>query len=171
MTVEKLNRHIDIDQLHSRLLYLGLVMDVLIPMILLFIGAFLKSRGVGANVGDSLKILFFALIIAGASDIPVVYIIKKSFLSARTQKTYQKEKYGEMEVESVLFRWGILIFSLSLSPTIYGLVYYFLGGTFERFVLFVAITMFCFLIFKPKLDEIRSFVENRLKPLENVEKL
>lgn len=137
--MEKLNRPVEVDQLHTRLLHLGLVMDVLIPMILLFIGAFLKSRGVGADVGDSLKILFFALIIAGASDIPVVYIIKKSFLSARTQKTCQKEKYGEMEVESVLFRWGILIFSLS--PTIYGLVYYFLGGTFERFVLFVAITM------------------------------
>ena len=168
--MEKLNRHADIDQVHSRLLHLGLVMDVLIPMILLSVGAFLKSRGVGANVGDSLKILFFALLIAGASDIPVVYIIKKSFLSARTQKTYSKEKYGEMEVEPVLFRWGILIFSLSLSPTIYGLVYYFLGGTLERFVLFAAITLFCFLVFKPKQGEIRSFMDNRLKPIENVEK-
>jgi hypothetical protein len=159
MKMEKSNRPVEVDQLHTRLLYLGLVMDVFIPMILLSIGAFLKSRGVEANVGDSLKILFFALIIAGVSEIPVVYIIKKSFLSARTQKTYQKEKYSEMEVLPVLIRWGILIFSLSLSPTIYGLVYYLLGGTFERFIIFVAITMFCFLIFKPKLDEIRSFVD------------
>jgi hypothetical protein len=159
MKMEKFNRPVEVDQVHTRLLYLGLVMDVLIPLILLFTGAFLKSRGVEANVGDSLKILFFALIIAGASDIPVVFIIKKSFLSARTQKTYQKENYKEVLIEPVLFRWGILIFSLSLSPTIYGLVYYLLGGTFERFVLFAAITLFCFLMFKPKQEEMRSFVD------------
>lgn len=168
--MEKLYRPVDVEQIHTKLLNLGLVMNVLIPIALLALGAFLKKRGVGTNAGDSLKILFLALMIAGLTEIPVICIVKKSFLSAQTQRTSPKEIYREIAAEQFLFRWGILIFSLSLSPSIYGLVYYFLGGTFERFVLFVAITLFCFLVFKPKLEEIRSFVDNRLRFSENTKR-
>jgi hypothetical protein len=163
--MEALNRQVDIDRVHFRLLNLGLVLNVLVPVILLSVGAFLKSKGVGLSSGGNLKILFLVLMVAGVGEIPLIYVMRRSFLSAR--KAFQEESAGHVATEKVLFQWGVLIFSLSLSPTIYGLVYYLLGGSLERFVLFVAITLFCFLMFKPKLEEISSFVERQADKTDN----
>ena len=162
--METLNSRVDIDRVHSRLLNLGLVLNVLVPGILLSAGVFLKARGVCGSPGSDLGILFWVLIAVALSEIPVIYIIKRSFLSGR--KAFQKSR-GHATAEQSLLQWGMIIFSLSLAPTIYGLVYYLLGGTLERFVLFVAITLFCFLVFKPKLEEISSFVKKQADKTDN----
>ena len=47
-------------------------------------------------------------------------------------------------MERNLLSFAIVIFALCFSPTIYGLIYYILGGTWERFALFVAITFLLF---------------------------
>ena len=47
---------------------------------------------------------------------------------------------------------------MCLSPTIYGFVYYILGGTLEWFVIFACITLICFRFFKPGLEQVRRFV-------------
>ena len=156
--METLNNHVDIDRLHSRLLHLGLIMSVVVPMILLALGVFLKSRGISINTGASLKFYFFGLIIVAAGDIPIIYLVKRSSLTGR--KTFH-ESHPQVSAERLLFQWCILIFSISLSPSIYGMVYYLLGGAFDRFVLFTAITLLCFMLFKPKDKEIRSFIERR----------
>ena len=57
-------------------------------------------------------------------------------------------------LEQNLLTFGIVIFALCFSPTIYGLVYYLLGGTWEHFALFVAITFLFFQLFKPKMEEL-----------------
>lgn len=159
-----LNRQVDIDRVHSRLLNLGLVLNVLVPGILLCVGAFLKSKGVCLSSVSNLKILFLVLMIAGVGEIPLIYIMRRSFLSGR--KAFQKSR-GHATAEQSLLQWGVIIFSLALAPTIYGLVYYLLGGTLERFVLFVAITLFFFLVFKPKLEEIDSFVKKQADKTDN----
>ena len=162
--METLNSRVDIDRVHSRLLNLGLVLNVLVPVILLSAGVFLKARGVCGSPGSDLGILFWVLIAVALSEIPVIYIIKRSFLSG--SKDFQKSR-GHATAEQSLLQWGVIIFSLALAPTIYGLVYYLLGGTLERFVLFVAITLFCFLVFKPKLEEISSFVKKQADKTDN----
>lgn len=160
--METLNNHVDIDQLHSRLLNLGLMLNVLVPGMLLALGAFIKSKGIGLNIGSNLRFIFWGLIIVAMGDIPIIYLLKRSSLFSR--KVFH-ENHPQVQAEQLLFRWGILTFSLSLAPSIYGLVYYLIGGTFERFVLFVAITLLCFMLFKPKENDIRSFVEERTEPM------
>lgn len=157
--METLNSHVDIDRVYTRLLYLGLIMNVLFPMILLALGTFLKSNGLSSNVGFNLKGFFLVMIVIAIGEIPVIYLVKRSSLASR--KACQ-ERQGRLKAENTLFQWGILIYFLSLSPTIYGLIYYLLGGTFEHFVLFIAITLLCFMLFKPKEKEIHSFVEKLL---------
>ena len=164
--MEALNRRTDVDRVHTRLLNLGLLLNVLVPVILLSVGVFLSGRGVGFSLGSNLKILFLVLMISALAEIPLIYIMRRNFLSSR--KVFQKESHGQMTPEQALFQWGVLIFSLSLAPTIYGLVYYLLGGSVERFVLFIAITLFCFLVFKPKLEEISSFVKRQINTEEDV---
>jgi len=162
--MKTLNGHVDIDRVHTRLLNLGLVLDVLVPVILISVGAFLKARGVGESARGDLRVFFWALIVVALSEIPVIHIIKRDFLSG--SKAFQKNR-GHATAEKTLLQLGVIIFSLSLAPTIYGLVYYLLGGTLEKFVLFVAITLFCFLVFKPKPEEVSCFVKKRSDSVEN----
>ncbi len=160
-----INRPTDIDSIHSRLLNIGLVMNVLIPVILLSLGIFLKSKGVKGEMGASLNTFFWVLIAVTLSEIPMIYLIRKTTLSAR--KAYL-EGHPQVTAGQLLFQWSILVFSVSLSPAVYGLIYYLMGGTLERFVLFVAITLLCFVLFKPKLEEMRSFAEKQHSANYNV---
>ncbi|MGB8658540.1 MAG: hypothetical protein WCE90_12275 [Candidatus Zixiibacteriota bacterium] len=149
--------HPDIDGLHSRLLNLGLLLNVLVPAMCLCLGGFLRVRGLSLNAGGSLRILFAILIVVSAAEVPAIYLVRRTALSF-----HEKSPEGprQMRAEEALFRRSVLVFSLSLLPTVYGLVYYLIGGTFEKFVLLVGITLLCFLIFKPKMEEISSFVKN-----------
>jgi len=163
--MEALNRKADIDRMHTRLLNLGLLLNVLAPAVLIFVGAFLKARGVGGNGISDLRVFFWVLIVVALSEIVVIYIIKRSFLSG--SKAFQRS-HRYVTAEQTLVQCAVIIFSLALAPTIYGLVYYLFGGTLERFILFAAITLFCFLVFKPKLEEISSFVKRQAGAEKNV---
>jgi len=159
------NRNIDVDSVHTRILNLGLVMNVLIPVLLLATGVFFKSKGVRGDMGANLNTFFWVLIAVALSEIPMICLIRKTTLSAR--KAYL-ESHPQITAGQLLFQWGILIYSVSLSPAIYGLIYYLMDGTLERFVIFVAVTLLCFMLFKPKLEELRSFAEKQHDADENV---
>jgi cbb3-type cytochrome oxidase subunit 1 len=163
--VDRLNNHVDINQVHSKLFNLGLLMNVGMPVVIVFVGGLLKAQGIGGEMGErELNVFFWALAAVAVSEIPVIYIIRRSFLSG--SKAFMKSR-SKMTIEQSLFQWGMITFSLALAPSIYGLVYYLLGGALERFVLFAALTLLCFLVFKPKLEEIDSFVQRRKESLEN----
>ncbi len=155
---------VDIERTHSRLLNLGLLMNVFAPVVLIFVGAVVKARGVNVGAVSDLGLFFWILIAVAFSEIPAIYIVKRSFLSG--SRAFQKNR-GRSTTEQALLRKGIIIFSLALAPTVYGLVYYLLGGTLERFVLFAAITLFCFVVFKPKQEEISSLMKRQIDAQEN----
>jgi hypothetical protein len=159
------NRNIDVDSIHTRLINLGMVMSVFIPIVFLFLGIFLRSKGLNGNVKGGLNVLFWILLALSLSEIPLLYVVRKTNLSAR--KVYYKS-HPQVKAEQLLFQWSVLVFTISFSPTIYGLVYYFMGGTPERFVILVAVTLLCFMLFKPRLEELRSFAEKQHDADENV---
>ncbi len=159
------NRNIDVDSVHLRLLYLGMVMSVFLPIVILFLGIFLRSKGLNGNVKGGLSELFWILLALSLIEIPILYVVRKTNLSAR--KVYYNS-HPQVKAEQLLFLWSVLVFTISFSPTIYGLVYYFMGGTPERFALLVAVTLLCFMLFKPKLEELRSFAEKQHNADESV---
>jgi hypothetical protein len=160
-----LSDRVDINRVHSRLFNLGLLMNVGMPAVIVFVGGLLRAQGIAGQTGQKeLTIFFWALAVVALSEIPVIYIIRRSLLSGG--KAFMKHR-GEMTIQRSLYQWGMMIFSLALAPSIYGLVYYLLGGTLEKFVLFAALTLFCFLVFKPKLEEIESFIKRRKESFEN----
>lgn len=159
------DRNVDVDLLHTRLLYLGLVMNVFIPVILLFLGIFLRSEGLSGHLPGGLNMLFWILMALSLGGIPILYLVRKKTLSART---VYHQSHPQADAQQLLFRWATVIFCLAFSPTIYGLVYFIMGGAVERFVLLAAITLFCFILFKPKLEEVHSFVVNEHEVVENV---
>lgn len=155
---------VDVERLHSKLLNLGLLLNVLTPAVVIFLGALLRASGVSGSPGTDLAIFFWVLIAVALSEIPAIYILKK--ISLAGSRAFQKSDRN-ITAEQALIRSGVIVFSLALTPTIYGFVFYLLGGSLERFVLFAAITLFCFLVFKPKLEEIGSFVDRQMHRANN----
>jgi hypothetical protein len=156
--VDKPTSPVDIERTHSKLLNLGLLMNVFAPVVLIIVGVFARTRGVDAGAERDLGVFFWVLIAVALSEIPAIYILKRTLLS----RGRSLRKSGEQStVGQTLLQTSVAIFSLSLAPTIYGLVYYLLGGSLERFILFAAFTLFCFVVFKPKQEEISAIAEGQ----------
>jgi hypothetical protein len=154
--MDQLSKKPDLDQIHTKLLNLGLLLDVFIPAILFSLALFLRSQGVGEKPVEGLNILLWVLLAISAGEILTIYLMKRKFLFPRNVLRSEKEN---ISLERIFFRSGLILFSLSLSPAIYGFVYFLLGGMKERFMIFLAITLLCFLLFKPKLEEMKSMKE------------
>lgn len=163
--MESLTSPVDIERMHSKLLNLGLLINVFSPAVLVFIAVFVRTRGIDVGAVRDLGLFFWILIAVALSEIPAIYLVKRMLLSRgrSSQKSGENPAAGQ-----TVFQMGITIFSLSLAPTIYGLVYYLLGGSLERFVLFAAFTLLCFMIFKPKQEEISAIVKRQTDTEENV---
>ena len=154
--MEQLSKNLDLDRIHTKLLNLGLLLDVFIPAVLFSLGLFLRSQGVGEKPVEGLDILLWVLLAVSAGEILTIYLVKRKILFPRSILKPEKENTS---IEGIFFRSGLILFSLSLSPAIYGFIYFLLGGMKERFVIFIGITLLCFLLFKPKLEEMKSMKE------------
>jgi hypothetical protein len=161
MPVDQVIRPADIDRMHSKLFSLGLAMNVFAPMVLIFAGGLLRAQEVVLPGNTDLRMFFWVLLAVAISEIPAIYLVRKTLLGGRRVRA----KTGmRPSAEQVLMQWGVITFSLALAPSVYGLVYYLLGGSLEKFVLFAAITLFCFLVFKPKEEQIGSFLRDSSSP-------
>lgn len=156
--MKQATENLDLDQIHTKLLYLGLLLDVFVPAVLFSLGLFLRSHGVGAKPLEGLDVVLWVLLAVSGGEVLAIYLIKKKILFAQNMP---KAKEQSVSPKRMFLRSALILFSLSLSPAIYGFIYFLLGGMVERFVLFIAITLLCFLLFKPKLEEMKS-VKNSL---------
>jgi len=161
--VKQATEDLNIDQTHTKLLNLGLLLDVFVPAVLFSLGLFLRSQAVGAKSSEGLDILLWILLGVSAGEVLAIHLIKKKILFTQNMP---KVKEQSVSLEQMFLRSTLILFSLSLSPAIYGFVYFLLGGMVERFVLFIAITLLCFLLFKPKLEEMKS-IQNGLSDSSN----
>ncbi len=146
------NQPVDADRIHLKIIYWGMALNLLIPMILVALGLFLKSKGVGQVPVGNLKYLFVILLGVSLSEAGVIYILKKN-------SSLQRMSSLGVSPEQVVLRNSMIIFSIALAPSIYGFIYLFLGGTMEWFLLFVAFTLLYFMLFKPKIEDIKNLVD------------
>ncbi|MFQ6033072.1 MAG: hypothetical protein ACE5K2_09150 [Candidatus Zixiibacteriota bacterium] len=162
--MKQTTKNFHVDQLHTKLLYLGLVLDFFVPAVLFSLGLFLRSQGVGTKPLDGLDILLWVLLAVSVVEVLAIYLIKKKISPAQNMP---RDKEQSILLKQMFLRSGLILFSLSLSPTVYGFIYFLLGGMVERFVLFIAITLLCFLLFKPKLEEMKSLRNALFDPSNN----
>jgi hypothetical protein len=155
MPVDQVIRPADVDRIHSRLFSLGLAMNVFVPMVLILAGGLLRAQEIVLPGNTDLGTFFWVLLAVAVSEIPAIYLVRRTLLAGRRISARTGRQTG---AEQVLMQWAIITFSLALAPTVYGLVYYLLGGSLEKFVILAAITLLCFLIFKPKEEQIGSFL-------------
>lgn len=150
-------RRPDPESVYFKAVYLGLLLNIFVPAILVILGLFLRSKGVGANPIKALDLLLIALLVVSGSEVFFVFFFRRRFFSGRN---HLKEKAtAKTGTEDDFIRYSLILFSLCLSPSIYGLVYYLLGGTLEWFIIFALITFICFRFFKPGLEQTKEFMK------------
>jgi hypothetical protein len=145
-------RRSDPESIYFKTIYLGLLLNVFVPAILVVLGLYLRSKGVGTDPIKGLDLLLITFLFASATEVFFVFFFRKRF--------FFKDKTGlRPDTEDDFIRYSLILSSLCLTPTIYGFVYYLLGGTVEWFIIFACITFICFRFFKPGLEQTKEFIK------------
>jgi hypothetical protein len=158
-----------LEKIHAKTLKLGLAIDIFLPLVIFFLAVYLRDRLIQVQIVKNLDLFFYVLLAVSLSEVAAIFIIKRQF-SARFMKKNVGQGFNPTQkgpdvnmrepVDRDLLSFGTVIFALCFSPTIYGLVYYILGGTWEHFALFVAITFLFFQLFKPKMEELEKLTRD-----------
>lgn len=150
-------RRSDPHSIYFKSIYLGLLLNIFVPAILVVLGLYLRSKGVGTNPIKGLDLLLIVLLFVSATEVFFVFFFRKRFFSGGN---HLKEKATmKTGTEDDFIRYSLILFSLCLSPTIYGFVYYLLGGTLKWFIIFALITFICFRFFKPGFEQTKEFIK------------
>ncbi len=142
----------DPDSIYFKSVYLGLLLNIFVPAILVVLGLYLRSKGAGTNPIKGLDLLLIVLLFVSATEVFFAFFFRKRFFS--------KDKAGVRPgTEDDFMRYSLILSSLCLTPTIYGFVYYLLGGTLEWLIIFALITFICFRFFKPGFEQTKEFLK------------
>jgi hypothetical protein len=134
---------------HMRIIYLGLVINLFVPILFLLAG-----YGVRRMMGDTvvatdtqtLWILFIVFIALAVLEIPVVFLLRKHLIPPFSDTA--RPGVEPPSIISVQARY-LVLFAVALSPALYGFIYYLLGGSFREFVLFAVISLIIFRLVRP----------------------
>lgn len=166
------NKTESIEKIYLRILHLGILMDIFAPIVVFFFAVLLRERLIHIQSVKELNLLFYVLLIIGLLEIAAIFIFRKKFWEPFIQRKVghlpmadslaqnKADSNPRCSIEQNLVTFGIVIFTLCFSPTVYGLVYYLLGGTWEHFAIFVAITFLSFQLFKPKQEELEKLTRD-----------
>lgn len=158
-----------LEKIHAKILKLGLAIDIFLPLVIFFLAVYLRDRLIQAQTVKNLDLFFYVLLAVSLSEVAAIFIIKRQFSARFALKKVGQGSNPAQEVPNVntrqpvdrnLLNFATVIFVLCFSPTIYGLAYYLLGGTWEHFALFVAITFLFFQLFKPKMEELEKLTSD-----------
>ena len=164
------------EKIYLRILYLGILMDIFAPIVVFFFAILLRERLIHLKSIKELNLLFYVLLIISLLEIAAIFIFRKRFWEPFIQSkagqglTLAQNKSGlnpQCSIDQNLISFGMVIYALCFSPALYGLVYYILGGTWEHFAIFIAITFLSFQLFKPKPEELEKLTRD-LKIEENL---
>jgi hypothetical protein len=143
----------DIESIYFKVIYLGLFLNLFIPVAIVLLALFLRSKGVGEHPIPSLNLFLYVFLAVSAGEIFTIYLFKHKFFQERNSPG------GLISPDVWKNRFlnnHIIIFSLALSPTLYGFIYFILGGELKWFIIFAGMTLLCFRLFKPNLDDIKE---------------
>ena len=149
------NLSIDADRINLKVAYWGMALNLFIPAVLVGLGLFLKSKGMQATPTTSIGLFLVILLAAGIGQIGIILVIRKTLLGLIAGRAALPK---QISLEQSFIRYSIIIFLLSLAPCIYGFIYLLLGGTMDWFLIFVAITLLCFMFFRPRPGQVRRLI-------------
>jgi len=156
-----------------RITYLGLFMNVLMPIGMFIAAAFLMDKNLQSGAGldlpkdGNLQIFFYGFLTISAVDVAVTYFIRKKYAEKflRAEGRSLDERFGRAALHV-----SVIIFSFNLSYSIYGLVLLFLGADIEMMMLFVAFSLITYQLFRPRpkyLERLIQAIQSKSQQPEN----
>ncbi len=152
---------IDLNRIIARSLYFGLLVNIVIPVSLLFVCFFIANSG---SVTDRL---------GGATDTVLVIFGILSLLEAAIALWWRGRLFEEPMVRSKdtleedivagVSRRSRPIFLLIASISIYGYLFFFLTGHFETAMFFVLFSFIVFQIVRPRYGMARKIVAHQME--------
>jgi hypothetical protein len=146
--------------------YLGLFMNVVAPIAIFIIVMLITNQGILTEGGidfagrPSLQIVFYVLLLVSAADLGLVYFLRRRLPAGILigEGTGIEERF-----EKGVLKISVLVYVINLSHLFFGILLVFLGAAVEMMMLFVALTLIGYQLFRPR----RKFLERMFQKLSN----
>jgi len=144
--------------LAMKILYIGLGICVGGTVVLYFGGLILDQYGFISEVpaGD-LQTLGYALLAVSAVELGVVFLLKRKWFRAENPMFAGAKSYRQLKGQ--ILTLYIILYFIALSPSIYGFLFYILGGNKDLFTLICCLTLLGYMMVRPRPDFIHKLVE------------
>jgi len=149
---------VDINRVLIKPIYIGLLMNIFIPLVILLAAYYIDSTYERTPMlqPEELNLLFWVLAAISIVD-GVIAIILKQKMFYRPMVS-SKETFEE-DLINRGFAASIVCFALTTAISIYGLVFFILGGTFTNLLFFVFISFIAFQLIRPRHGFIQKVIE------------
>ncbi len=135
----------EILKLAVSVMYLGLFIDLIGAAVLFAAGQIIRKYELVTPVEpEGLTVLGYSLIAVGIIEILMVVILRRRWISSKSPqlRTIKKRDVFYRHLR-ILF---VILFLITLTPSLYGFLYFILGGTEENFMILVAITLIGYML-------------------------
>jgi len=154
-------RIVNFESYHMKLIYLGLIFDVFVPLLLLGLAFVFKGSAFAEVQNPQIGLILIVLLAVSLSHLGVIYVVRKRLLNSlvssnKRTPSYPTSMFAKASFQVAALSFAIIIYAFALVPSVYGFVYFLLGGSLNWFILFIAVTMLAFLLFKPKEEELKK---------------
>lgn len=143
----------EIRKSHMQIVLKGLIMNLLIPAVLVGAGVALRNIMFSGDTDQIIKteediqVFFYALMFVAIMDIPVVLFLKKILLKPLDLAAGSEST--EVPTLSKIAAQYTILYNFSMAASVWGFIYYLLGGTIEYFILFALISLLTFRLIRP----------------------
>lgn len=146
--------------------YLGLFMNVVMPIAIFIIVMLITNQGILTEGSidfagrPNLQIVFYVLLLASAIDYALVYFLRRRLPAGILigEGTGTEERF-----EKSALKISMLVYVINLSHLFFGILLVLLGAAVEIMMLFVALTLIGYQLFRPR----KKFLEGMFQKLSN----
>ena len=149
----------DLTRIQARPLYFGLLVNVIIPVALLFVCYYITNNQVLANqLGKSANAAFYAIVvIAAGKSATALWWLRKCFTQPMIR---QGEPFEESLIDG-LKRRTRPVFLLIASISLWGHAYILLTGRFNEGAIVVLLSFLVFQLVRPRVGSIKKLIERQ----------
>jgi len=158
---------IDLTHIIVKPLYFGLLVNVTVPLVLLFIIYYVKSRSAGVNhVGDNAQFFLYAFgALALLQTLAIVWWRDKLF---KAPMIHRRETFEADFAAEYLKRCKPLFLAIA-ALSFWGFLFYFLTGRFQESAIFVIVSYLVFQIVRPRHGLVRRLIIRQRQLVEQGE--
>jgi hypothetical protein len=147
----------EILKLSVAIMYLGLLINLAGGAVFYTLGRIVKRAEIVTPVeAGPLQTLGYALMAVSVMEVAIAVVLKRKWISSKSpQLSPIRKRVAFHRQVKILFA---ILFVLALSPSLYGFLFYILGGDERLFVLMVVCTLIGYMLIRVRPDSLEKAV-------------